>query len=199
MVTQRELLKHGWPDIIVEPIAIARNISNIRRAVGDQRKAPRVIQTFHRRQHRTWTLTRLLNDAEAWVRLLSNPARELYDSLSPREQLIMQALTVYDRPVPATAIRYMLPALPVDDLLDSLVRNYAVAYDHELFSLHPLDQRYAYGQLPEGDSDYSMPALQHERCRVLPHATEAPGGMADHRGLRATAPGGLPPGSRGAE
>jgi hypothetical protein len=71
----------------------------------------------------------------------------------------MQALAIYDRPVPATAIRYMLPALPVDDLLDSLVRNYAVAYDHELFSLHPLDQRYAYGQLPEGDSDYSKPAL----------------------------------------
>jgi hypothetical protein len=81
MVTQRELLKHGWPDIIVEPIAVARNISNIRRAVRDQRKAPRVIHTFHRRQHRTWMLTRLLNDAEAWVRLLSNPARELYDSL----------------------------------------------------------------------------------------------------------------------
>jgi hypothetical protein len=173
MVTQRELLKHGWPDIIVEPIAIARNISNIRRAVGDQRKAPRVIQTFHRRQHRTGTLTRLLNDAEAWVRLLSNPARELYDSLSPREQLIMQALAVYDRPVPATAIRYMLPALPVDDLLDSLVRNYAVAYDHELFSLHPLDQRYAYGQLPEGDSDYSKPAL-HTSAAEFFHTLQKP-------------------------
>jgi hypothetical protein len=53
----------------------------------------------------------------------------------------------------------MLPALPVDDLLDSLVTNYAVAYDRELFSLHSLDQRYTYGQLPEGDSDYSKSAL----------------------------------------
>ena len=108
-----------------------------------------------RRQHRTWTLTRILNAAEAWVHLLSNPARELYDSLSRREQLIMQALAVYDRPVPATAIRYMLPALPVDDLLDSLVRNYAVAYDRELCSQHPLDQRYTYGQLPK----YSPPEI----------------------------------------
>jgi len=52
-VTQQELLDYIWPKIAVEPVAIARNISNIRRAVGDQRKAPRVIQTFHRRQHRT--------------------------------------------------------------------------------------------------------------------------------------------------
>jgi DNA-binding winged helix-turn-helix (wHTH) protein len=40
MVTQRELLDHIWSKIAVEPIAIARNISNIRRAVGESAQGP---------------------------------------------------------------------------------------------------------------------------------------------------------------
>jgi DNA-binding winged helix-turn-helix (wHTH) protein len=52
LVTQEELLRHVWPDVIVESGAIARNITAIRKAVGDHPKAPRVIKTLHRQGYR---------------------------------------------------------------------------------------------------------------------------------------------------
>ena len=55
------------------------------------------------------------------------------------------------------------PRLPVDDLLDTFVRNYVATYDRERFSLHPLDQQYAYRQIPDADGDYAKPAL-HARA-----------------------------------
>lgn len=41
LVMQRELLKHGWPDVIVEPIAVACSIPHIRQAVGGHPKVQR--------------------------------------------------------------------------------------------------------------------------------------------------------------
>ena len=52
LVTQEELLEHVWDGAFVQPIAIARSITAIRHALGDQRKAPRVIQTLHRQGYR---------------------------------------------------------------------------------------------------------------------------------------------------
>src|SRR5262249_12901147 len=125
------------------------------------------------RQGRTWTLGHLLADTEAYARLLDNPARELYASLSPHAQQVMQALAVYDRPVPSTAIRALLPGLPVGDLLAALARNDAITYDRACFAIHPLDRQYAYGQLPEGDSDYAKPAL-HTRAAEFFHTLWKP-------------------------
>ena len=73
---------------------------------------PRTIETLvgTLRQRRTLTVTRLLDDTAAFARLTDNPARELYESLSPTERLVIQALAVYDRPMPAAAVRYLLPA-----------------------------------------------------------------------------------------
>ena len=48
LVTPEELFEHVWPNLYVEPIAIARSITAIRRAVGDSGDAQRVIRTLHR-------------------------------------------------------------------------------------------------------------------------------------------------------
>jgi len=151
----RELDSDGRLGIQDASDAILHTLAH--RCAGIPRTLETLIGTL--RQRRTWTLARLLAHEETLARLLDNPARELYESLTPDEQLVMQALAVYDRPVPAAAIRSLLPRLPVEDLLDALVRNYVVTYDREHFSLHPLDQRYAYHQIPAAEGDDARPVL----------------------------------------
>jgi hypothetical protein len=43
-VTQEELLEHVWPEVTVQPIAMTRNISAIRMAVGDSGTPQQVIR-----------------------------------------------------------------------------------------------------------------------------------------------------------
>ena len=126
---------------------------------------PRTLETLvgTLRQRRTWTLARLLHDETAFVHLTEHPARELYESLSADECLVVQVLAVYDRPVPAAAVQSLLPGLPVDDLLDVLVSHYVVTYDQGHFSLHPLDRHYAYRQLPDTEAAHAKGAL-HARA-----------------------------------
>src|SRR2546422_225190 len=68
---------------------------------------PRTLETLvgTLRQRRTWTLARLWRDEAAVAQLTENPARELYESLSTDERLVIQILAVYDRPVPAAAVQ----------------------------------------------------------------------------------------------
>ncbi|MBU0611027.1 MAG: DUF4062 domain-containing protein [Armatimonadetes bacterium] len=132
----------------------------LRRLARQCHGIPRTIEVLvgWLKQHPTWDLERLLDDEQALNDIVSNPARELYASLTAPEQLILQVLAVYGRPVPLAAIRQMLPGLPVDGLLDGLVRNYVVTYDRRKFSLHPLDQHYAYERIPAA-SEYSRESL----------------------------------------
>jgi tetratricopeptide (TPR) repeat protein len=151
----RELDSDGRLGIHDASEALLRTL--VHRCAGIPRTLETLIGTL--RQRRTWTLARLLAQEETLARLLDNPARELYESLTPDEQRVVQALAVYDRPVPAAAIRSLVPRLPVEDLLDALVRNYVVTYDRDYFSLHPLDQRYAYQQIPAAEGAAARPAL----------------------------------------
>lgn len=132
----------------------------LRRLARQCHGIPRTIEVLigWLKQHPTWDLERLLDDEQALNDIVSNPARELYASLTAPEQLILQVLAVYGRPVPLAAIRQMLPGLPVDALLDGLVRNYVVTYDRRKFSLHPLDQHYAYERIPAA-GEYSRESL----------------------------------------
>jgi len=108
----------------------------------------------------TWNLDTLLANESSFARLVEDPARELYATLAAdKDRLVMQALAVYDRPVPRAAVRYMLPALPVDEILDKLVLNFVASHSQGRFWLHPLDRQYAYDQVPEQGSDYSRQAL----------------------------------------
>jgi len=123
---------------------------------------PRVLETLVGTliQSRTLTLEGILADELTFAHLVENPARELYDGLPSDEQrAVMQALSVYNTPVPAAAVRCMLPELPINDILETLARDYVVTYDAGLFSLHPLDQEYVYGTIPEEGEGSSRPAL----------------------------------------
>jgi tetratricopeptide (TPR) repeat protein len=132
-----------------------------RRCHGIPRTLEALVGTL--RQRRTWTLTRLWRDEAAVAQLAEHPARELYESLSADERLVIQILAVYDRPVPAATVQFLQPALPVDDLLDVLVSHYVVTYDQGHFSLHPLDRHYAYRQIPETEAAHGKVAL-HARA-----------------------------------
>ncbi|MBM3236396.1 tetratricopeptide repeat protein [Candidatus Poribacteria bacterium] len=138
----------------------------LRDVVRNAHRIPRTLETLVGVlcQRPTLSLSKFLENAAAFNALVENPAKELYDSLTPDARLVMQALAIYARPVPLAGVRFLLPALPVDELLDSLVLNHAVSYDraHEAFELHPLDEKYAYAQIPEGDGEYTRVALHRK-------------------------------------
>ena len=118
-----------------------------RRCFGIPRTLETVVGTL--RQKRTWNIDRLLTNENQLKQLISNPSRELYGSLAPDEQLVMQTLALYGRPSPPLAVKYLLPGLDVDEILDVLVRNYVAHFDGQHFGLHPLDNEFAYNQIPE--------------------------------------------------
>ncbi len=126
---------------------------------------PRTLETLvgRLRQKRTCTLSKFLGGRGDLDRLTQNPARELYESLAPDERSVVQAVAVYARPVPATAVQHVFSDLPVDDILDKLVCNYVVTFSNDLFSLHSLDRIYAYEQIPETSSSNGKAAF-HERA-----------------------------------
>jgi TolB-like protein/DNA-binding winged helix-turn-helix (wHTH) protein/Tfp pilus assembly protein PilF len=52
IVSKEEILTAVWPDTAVEEVALARSISELRRAFGDDAKTPRYIETFPKRGYR---------------------------------------------------------------------------------------------------------------------------------------------------
>lgn len=52
VVDKGELLRRVWPDTTVEEIGLARNISILRKALGDEGDSPRYIETVPRRGYR---------------------------------------------------------------------------------------------------------------------------------------------------
>lgn len=132
---------------------------------------PRTIETLvgTLRQRRTMSLQQLLerDNGDAFTRIAENPARELNETLALDERLVTQCLAVYDRPISNTAVGYLLPGLPVDEIMDRLVRNYVVAYDAGRFSIHPLDRQYAYSQIPDEGTVYSKPILHLGAARLF--------------------------------
>ena len=52
LVTKQELLAHVWPNVIVEEAILARNVADLRRALGDDSSTPRYIETLPKRGYR---------------------------------------------------------------------------------------------------------------------------------------------------
>ncbi|MBI3798570.1 MAG: transcriptional regulator, partial [Deltaproteobacteria bacterium] len=52
LVTKDELLKAVWPEVVVSEGVLTTHVSVIRQALGDDAKAPRYIETAHRRGYR---------------------------------------------------------------------------------------------------------------------------------------------------
>lgn len=100
-----------------------------------------------------------VSDEAEFARFLADPRSALYKSLaSDEERLVIQVLSAYNHPVPAIAVRYVLPTLPVEEILERFRLNHIATYDNGRFSLHPLDQEYAYSQIPEEGDTHSQRA-----------------------------------------
>ncbi len=52
LVTKQELLASVWPNVIVEEAILARNVADLRRALGDDSSTPRYIETLPKRGYR---------------------------------------------------------------------------------------------------------------------------------------------------
>lgn len=52
LVTKNELLARVWPNVVVEEAILARNVADLRKALGDDPNAPRYIETLPKRGYR---------------------------------------------------------------------------------------------------------------------------------------------------
>ena len=52
LVTKNELLARVWPNVVVEEAILARNVADLRKALGDDSSAPRFIETLPKRGYR---------------------------------------------------------------------------------------------------------------------------------------------------
>jgi tetratricopeptide (TPR) repeat protein len=105
---------------------------------------------------------------------LKRLVREQFDDQAPDAKLLLCALSVFNRPVPVEAIRYMLPGLDWVSLVPRLVRNRLVKADNGLFDLHPLVREHAYACVPEAvtggpsGAEFTAAAL-HDRAASFFH------------------------------
>jgi tetratricopeptide (TPR) repeat protein len=94
---------------------------------------------------------------------------EHYKRLDREARRVVEALAVFRKPVPPLAVDFLLepfePGLDVPSIIQRLIWANIVTVDraNKTVMLHPIDQDYAYGQLPEEDetaADYNRPALE---------------------------------------
>ncbi len=103
------------------------------------------------------TLPEVLNDAKKFLpeHVVEKLVGEAFSRLDPAAEKVMQALAVYGRPVPSTAIDYLLqPYLPGVDsglILNRLGNMHFARREERRYYLHPVDRAYALERIPEGD------------------------------------------------
>jgi tetratricopeptide (TPR) repeat protein len=94
---------------------------------------------------------------------------ENYQRLDRDARRVIEALAVFRKPVPPLAVDYLLepfaPGLDVPGVVQRLTRTNIVSVDRtaKTVTLHPIDQDYAYSQLPEEvetEADYTRQALE---------------------------------------
>jgi tetratricopeptide (TPR) repeat protein len=94
---------------------------------------------------------------------------ENYQRLDRDARRVIEALAVFRKPVPPLAVDYLLepfaPGLDVPSVMQRLTRTNIVSVDRaaKTVTLHPIDQDYAYSQLPEEDeteAEYTRQALE---------------------------------------
>lgn len=101
--------------------------------------------------------------------VVENLIAEHYRHLTEPQRRVLEALAVYEAPVPAHAVSFLLkpffPDLDTAERLHGLVRSYVVTYRRgpNVYQLHPLDQRYAYEKIPDHGQGYTKQAC-HRRA-----------------------------------
>ena len=88
-----------------------------------------------------------------------------YRHLDDRSRMMLDTLSVYQRPVTVTAVEYILhcymPQVSVIEVARKLARAFVINIDPraKTISLNPVDQTYIYSRIP-AEGDYSRPALE---------------------------------------
>lgn len=94
---------------------------------------------------------------------------ENYRRLNRDARRVIEALAVFRKPVPVLAVDYLLepfaPGLDVPSIVQRLTRTSIISVDraNKTVTLHPIDQDYAYSQLPDEkntESEYTRQALE---------------------------------------
>ncbi len=103
----------------------------------------------------TTSLSKLLADRTIFgAEVMEKLVAEGYRRLEEDERRVMEALSIFDRPVDETAIAYLLhpwsPGLNVRTYLRRLANSHFVGVNRDTgeYGLHPLDREYAYQQIP---------------------------------------------------
>jgi len=85
---------------------------------------------------------------------------EAYNRLDANSQKVMQALAVYNRPVPPAAIDFLLqfhvPGINSSPILNRLVSMHFARREAGRFYLHPTDREYAFTRIPTEDGNKNM-------------------------------------------
>jgi DNA-binding winged helix-turn-helix (wHTH) protein/tetratricopeptide (TPR) repeat protein len=120
LVAKDELLKQVWPDTFVEESNLTQNIFLLRRVLGDERPAPRYIETVVRRGYRFVANVRVIGDGDL---------RDAHDGRDPRDSRSPNSNDDASTP-PSVAVLPFLNATGNDDLeyladglTDNLVNN----------------------------------------------------------------------------
>lgn len=117
------------------------------------------------------TLPRLLANPRVFnLEVRDNVAAEIYRLVTDSQRRVVEAMAIYNQPVRAEAIRYLLlpyyPKIDVDDCLRTLLRHDFLTYrtSGETYEIHPLDQQYAYEHIPDDGSSYTKLALHRRQA-----------------------------------
>ncbi len=111
------------------------------------------------RHNRRLTLKSLIEDESRFANFRQYDVKEgltkliaqQYDLLPEPARRALQALALFNMPVPATAVQYVFPDIEADAVLDSLAWEYYLIQanvEEDCFEMHPVVQEYAYRQIP---------------------------------------------------
>jgi tetratricopeptide (TPR) repeat protein len=73
---------------------------------------------------------------------------EQFSDQTADAQLVLCALSIFPKPAPLAALRYLLPALDWATVLPRLERNRLISRQGDRYDLHPLVREYAYSRIP---------------------------------------------------
>lgn len=135
------------PDMLTE---VARRV----------RGYPRALEALYAvlRSDRNTSLDELLGKAAAALpeRVVEVMVGEAFSRLDRHEKVVLQALAIFNRPVPAVAVDYLLqpfvPAIESAAVLRWLVNLQIIRKDRDRYYLHPVDAEFALARIPEGAS-----------------------------------------------
>jgi len=120
---------------------------------------PRALEALYAalRTDRFTTLQELLDLPILPEQVVQAYVGEAFNRLDTNAQKVMQALAVYNRPVTPAAVDYLLaPHLPAIDsalILQRLANMHFARKESGRFYLHPVDREFAFGLIPEKDSN----------------------------------------------